>query len=95
MKFVCYRAKDLNRYSYFAKWEGVTIRTSDLAGVARNLSGFARTDKDVEGFYLTGKLSSSDIETSMFPNPEGLPKRVLEELALIISNKSKREVLVQ
>lgn len=99
MKFLCYRAENApSKYSYVGQFacSGSIVCTGDLAGLGNALAEYAELDGDKKGFWITGNTQEIEIEKlGHLSNPEGLPKRVLEELALIISNKSKREVLVK
>ena len=101
MKFLCYRAINnlpkMGKYSYCAGGNGSFLHANDLAGLGDILSQFAEYDGDPKGFILYGNIKRQNIRERHLSNPKGLPKRVLEELALIISNKtsSKREILVE
>ena len=92
MIFLCYRVENtlegMPRYSYCGKSNSTTVLADDLSGLGDKLLKYAEQDKDSRGFRLSGDIRSQ--------NTRGLPKRVLEELALIIQNKSesKRKVLV-
>ena len=97
MKFLCYKNKsnipEIQEY-YCGMGGGVRLYASDLAQLGEMLSQYAENDGDPRGFILCGNTRNQNIRDAHIPNPQGLPKRVLEELALIIKNKteSKREV---
>ena len=98
MKFLCYRGKGYLRglgYDYIGKCDGTILHTSDLANLGNELSLYAEYDGDEKGFIISGNIKKQNVKNSNISNPKGLPKRVLEELALIIKNKSHREVLVE
>lgn len=91
MEFICYRGKDkiFEEYSYRGRCGGLLVCAGDLAGLSKMISEYHLSP---EGFNLCGK--GRIIEDFELNHSKALPKRVLEELALIIKNKTKREVKV-
>lgn len=98
MEFLCYRNKNnskiLSDYTYCAESNGVKLFAGDLMGIGIMISNYAENRNEVT---LLGDMKKHEYKKWEMPNPHGLPKRVLEELALIVKNKTShhRDVKVE
>ena len=107
MKWLCCKSennvRELSRYSYCAYSDGSSeLGATDLANLGERLAAYAEHDGDPKGFVIYGtieKLAPEDMRRlhSHRSNPKGLSREILEELSLIITNKteSHRRVLVE
>ena len=88
MKFLCYRGKKdlaVPHYTYCARTDSLKLFAGDLAGIANMIFDYA---EHTDGVTLSGDIKNCEVKQWEMSNPHGLPKRVLEELALIVKNKT-------
>lgn len=89
MEINCYRrSKQRVTPRYVAFFGGVTTEAGDLSELSKLLEDYVKSEPNK--ILLLGGIKEDEKDSKS----RALPKRVLEELAIILENKTKREVLI-
>ncbi len=99
MRIYCYKGKfknpEIKEPLYGAKYGGLELNASDLAGLAEEISAYARFANIQEGVQLSGRIKSLKIRSIDIIDSRGLCKEVLEELAIMVANKIDHKLTVR